>query len=87
MNKSFIVCIVALFSLLFLPVVFASAPLSPADIDGDGCVSLGEISSYVSFWLSGSITLTQVSSAERVSCVDFIIDYKIKIKDVKNKPL
>lgn len=32
------------------------------DVNGDGCVSLGEISSYVSAWLQGQITLGQVSS-------------------------
>jgi hypothetical protein len=33
-----------------------------ADTNRDGCVSLGEISSYVSLWLSGNgVTLTQVS--------------------------
>jgi hypothetical protein len=34
----------------------------PADLNSDSCVSLGEISSYVSLWLSGNgVTLTQVS--------------------------
>jgi len=34
----------------------------PADLNSDGCVSLGEISSYVGRWLNGQITLGTVSS-------------------------
>ena len=33
----------------------------PADLNTDGCVSLGEISSYVGRWLNGQITLGTVS--------------------------
>ena len=34
----------------------------PADLNTDGCVSLGEISTYVGRWLNGQITLGTVSS-------------------------
>jgi len=33
----------------------------PADLNTDGCVSLGEISTYVGRWLNGQITLATVS--------------------------
>ena len=33
----------------------------PADLNQDGCVSLGEISAYVGLWLNGEITLGTVS--------------------------
>jgi len=44
--------------------VSSTAPsYHPADLNTDGCVSLGEISTYVGRWLNGSVTLSQASSA------------------------
>ena len=33
------------------------------DLNGDGCVEFGEISSYINLWLSGQVTFSEVSSA------------------------
>jgi hypothetical protein len=39
-----------------------SSSYHPADLNQDGCIDLGEISSYVGLWLNGSgVTLSQVS--------------------------
>jgi len=39
-----------------------TASYHPADLNTDGCISLGEISTYVGRWLNGEITLSTVSS-------------------------
>lgn len=58
--KKNLLSIMVLFFLGLMLVSFVSAV--PPDNDDDGCVSFGEISSYVSSWFQGTITLGQVSS-------------------------
>jgi hypothetical protein len=58
MNKLFILFFVGVFSLLLI----SSVSALPPDSDNNGCVTLGEISSYVNLWLQGNITLGNVSS-------------------------
>ena len=55
--------IIMLFVGLFLVgTVFAV----PGDVDGDSCINLGEVSSFVVQWLGGSVSLFDVNSAVNV---------------------
>jgi hypothetical protein len=51
-----------IFTIFIGLLLVSSVSAAPPDDNDDGCISLGEISSYVSSWLQGIVTLSQASN-------------------------